>query len=88
MSKLEALNRWVDDVARLTQPDRVHWCDGSEAEYDALVELMLASGDLVELNPQTHPNCYLHRSQFLRRRARRASDLRLHARPGRCRPEQ
>jgi phosphoenolpyruvate carboxykinase (GTP) len=62
MSKLEALNRWVDEVACLTQPDRVHWCDGSEAEYDALVELMLASGDLVELNPRTHPNCYLHRS--------------------------
>ncbi len=62
MSKLEALNRWVDDVARLTQPDRVHWCDGSEAEYDALVETMLVSGDLIELNPRTHPNCYLHRS--------------------------
>jgi phosphoenolpyruvate carboxykinase (GTP) len=61
-SKLEALNRWVDEVARLTQPDRIHWCDGSEAEYQALVELMLDTGDLVELNPSTHPNCYLHRS--------------------------
>jgi phosphoenolpyruvate carboxykinase (GTP) len=62
MSKLEALNRWVEDVARLTQPDRVHWCDGSETEYDDLVESMLVSGDLIELNPRTHPNCYLHRS--------------------------
>jgi len=61
-SKLEALNRWVEEAARLTQPDRVHWCDGSEAEYDALVERMLASGDLLELNPRTHPNCFLHRS--------------------------
>jgi phosphoenolpyruvate carboxykinase (GTP) len=61
-SKLEALNRWVEDVARLTQPDGVHWCDGSEAENDALVERMLASGDLLELNPRTHPNCFLHRS--------------------------
>jgi phosphoenolpyruvate carboxykinase (GTP) len=61
-SKLEALNRWVDDVARLTQPDAIHWCDGSEAENDALIERMLHSGDLVELNPKTHPNCYLHRS--------------------------
>lgn len=61
-SKLEALNRWVDEVARLTQPDRIHWCDGSEAEYQALVELMLDTGDLIELNPSTHPNCYLHRS--------------------------
>ena len=61
-SKLEALNQWVADVARRTQPDRIHWCDGSEAENDALIELMLASGDLIELNPRTHPNCYLHRS--------------------------
>ena len=62
MSKLETLNRWVDDVARLTRPDRVHWCDGSEAENDALIDLMLGNGDLIELNPRTHPNCYLHRS--------------------------
>ena len=62
MSKLDALNRWVDDVARLTQPERVHWCDGSESENDALIDLMLCNGDLVELNPRTHPNCYLHRS--------------------------
>jgi phosphoenolpyruvate carboxykinase (GTP) len=62
MSKLETLNRWVDDFVRLTQPDNVHWCDGSEAEYDSLVEKMLASGDLIELDPRTHPNCYLHHS--------------------------
>ncbi|MEO8802373.1 MAG: phosphoenolpyruvate carboxykinase (GTP) [Rudaea sp.] len=62
MSKLEALNRWVADVAARTRPDTIHWCDGSEAEYDALVELMLVSGALSELNPRTHPNCYLHRS--------------------------
>ncbi len=61
-SKLETLNRWVDEVARLTQPERVHWCDGSDAEAQALTELMLATGDLVELDPATHPNCYLHRS--------------------------
>jgi phosphoenolpyruvate carboxykinase (GTP) len=61
-SKLEPLNRWVDEVARLTQPDRIHWCDGSEAEAQALTELMLSTGDLVELDPASHPNCYLHRS--------------------------
>jgi phosphoenolpyruvate carboxykinase (GTP) len=62
MSKLGTLNQWVDDVARHTQPDCVHWCDGSDGENDALIELMLRSGELVELNPRTHPNCYLHRS--------------------------
>jgi len=61
-STLATLNDWVGAVARHARPDRIHWCDGSEAENDALVERMLASGDLVELNPRTHPNCYLHRS--------------------------
>ncbi len=61
-SQLEALNRWVDDVARLTQPDRIHWCDGSEAELGLLTGQMLERGDLIRLNPETHPNCFLHRS--------------------------
>jgi phosphoenolpyruvate carboxykinase (GTP) len=61
-SKLAALNQWVDDVARQTQPDHIHWCDGSEAEYKQLVDAMLATGELIELNQQTHPRCYLHRS--------------------------
>ncbi|MEO8160691.1 MAG: phosphoenolpyruvate carboxykinase (GTP) [Arenimonas sp.] len=59
---LVPLRQWVDEVAALTQPDQVHWCDGSEAEYEALVETMLASGDLIRLNERTHPNCFLHRS--------------------------
>jgi len=61
-SKLDSLNRWVDDVAKKTQPDHVHWCDGSEAEYQQLVDEMLKTGELIELNQETHPRCYLHRS--------------------------
>ena len=61
-SKLDALEHWVNDVAALTRPARVHWCDGSDAEYRALVKQMLESGTLIELNQQTHPGCYLHRS--------------------------
>jgi phosphoenolpyruvate carboxykinase (GTP) len=61
-SKLAALNDWVASVAKLTQPDAIHWCDGSDAENAKLTELMLSTGDLVKLNEQTHPNCYLHRS--------------------------
>ena len=61
-STLEALEHWVNETAALTRPARIHWCDGSEAEYADLVEQMLASGDLIELNQQTHPGCYLHRS--------------------------
>ncbi len=61
-SKLEALQRWVDEVAALTRPAQIHWCDGSDAEYHNLVQQMLQTGDLIELNQQTHPGCYLHRS--------------------------
>jgi phosphoenolpyruvate carboxykinase (GTP) len=61
-SQLAALNQWVDEVTRLTRPDAIHWCDGSEAEIESLTQLMLQRGDLIALNPETHPNCYLHRS--------------------------
>ena len=61
-SKLEALTQWVDQVAALTRPAQIHWCDGSDTEYRSLVQQMLADGTLIELNQQTHPGCYLHRS--------------------------
>jgi phosphoenolpyruvate carboxykinase (GTP) len=57
-----ALKKWVDEVSKLTKPDQVYWCDGSEAEYQRLIGEMLVSGDLLELNQKTYPNCYLHRS--------------------------
>ncbi len=40
------LIQWVEEVASLTQPDQIHWCDGSEAEYDALCELLVKAGSL------------------------------------------
>ena len=61
-SNLEALDRWVDSVAALTQPRRIEWCDGSDAENSRLLELMQETGDLISLNDRTHPDCYLHRS--------------------------
>jgi phosphoenolpyruvate carboxykinase (GTP) len=57
-----ALRRWVEEVAALTQPATIHWCDGSDQEYRALLDNMLASGVLLPLNQKTYPNCYLHRS--------------------------
>ncbi len=50
---------WVEGVAALTQPDAVHWCDGSQAEYDAMFERMLASGTAERLDPAKRPNSYL-----------------------------
>jgi phosphoenolpyruvate carboxykinase (GTP) len=61
-TKLSALQEWVDAVALLTQPENVHWCDGSDAENDRLVAEMNASGDLLPLDAENYPNCYLHRS--------------------------
>ena len=49
-SQLAALNDWVAQVAQLTQPDAIHWCDGSDAENAVLVERMLATGDLHRLD--------------------------------------
>ena len=62
MTKSAELAAWVESVAKLTQPDRIHWCDGSEAEAATLTQHMLETGDLIRLNEQTHPNCFLHRS--------------------------
>lgn len=56
------IERWVDESAALTKPDKVYWCDGSKEEYDALISGMLADKTLLELNQKTYPGCYLHRS--------------------------
>ena len=57
--KNKKLIAWVGDVARLTRPDRVVWCDGSQAEYDRLCEEMVKSGTLKRLNPAKRPNSFL-----------------------------
>jgi phosphoenolpyruvate carboxykinase (GTP) len=56
------LQNWVDQVAKLTNPTAVHWCNGSNQEYQNFIAQMLESGDLLKLNAETFPNCYLHRS--------------------------
>ena len=61
-STLPALQDWVDQVAELTQPENIHRCDGSEAEYQLLIEEMCSNGVLIPLNEKGYPDCYLHRS--------------------------
>ncbi len=50
---------WVDQIAALTQPDAIYWCDGSQAENEHMLALMLASGTAERLNPEKRPNSYL-----------------------------
>lgn len=57
-----SLERWVDETAQLTRPKNIYWCDGSEAEYNRLIQEMLRTKTLLELNQREYPGCYLHRS--------------------------
>jgi len=58
-TKNQALQRWVEDLRALCQPERVHWCDGSDAEYAEMIRAMLASGTLRKLDERRRPNSYL-----------------------------
>jgi phosphoenolpyruvate carboxykinase (GTP) len=53
---------WVNEMAALSSPDRIVWCDGSKDEANELVSTMLASGTLIQLNPELRPQSYLARS--------------------------
>ncbi len=56
------LHRWVTDVAALTRPERVHWCDGSQSEYEALCRELVAAGTFTPLDPTKRPDSFLARS--------------------------
>ncbi|WP_175330153.1 phosphoenolpyruvate carboxykinase (GTP) [Candidatus Ichthyocystis hellenicum] len=58
----EGLVSWVRGVVSVVQPRSVHWCDGSQQEYDALCKLLVKSGTFIPLNDNYHPGCFLARS--------------------------
>ncbi len=57
-TKNEKLLAWVEDMRTLCQPDRVEWCDGSEAEYDRMMQLLVDAGAAIRLNDAKRENCY------------------------------
>jgi phosphoenolpyruvate carboxykinase (GTP) len=61
-TKHRKLLTWVEEVARMTKPDAIEWCDGSKAEYDRLFQLMVDAGLAIPLNRQKRPDSYLFRS--------------------------
>lgn len=56
------IQKWVKEVSALCQPDAVFWCDGSEEEKERLTQLAVKLGELITLNQEKLPGCYLHRS--------------------------
>jgi phosphoenolpyruvate carboxykinase (GTP) len=53
---------WVEEMVNLCKPDQVHWCDGSQEEYERLIAEMVSAGTLLPLNQEKRPGCYLARS--------------------------
>ena len=53
------LKAWVDEVAELTQPDAIHWCDGSPEEYDRMAQALVDAGTFQRLDEAKRPNSYL-----------------------------
>jgi phosphoenolpyruvate carboxykinase (GTP) len=56
------LNAWVSEIVALARPESVHWCDGSQEEYDELTALLVEQGTLVPLNPALRPRSFAARS--------------------------
>ncbi len=57
-----AAKTWIEEMVALCQPDKVHWCDGTQDEYDALCQDLVDAGTFTRLNPEKRPNSFLARS--------------------------
>jgi phosphoenolpyruvate carboxykinase (GTP) len=60
--KDERVTSWVAEMVTLCKPDNIHWCDGSQSEYDDLCNLLVENGTFIRLDPEKRPNSFLARS--------------------------
>ena len=61
-TKNKEIIKWVVQMAELTKPDTIYWCDGTEAEYKQICQELVDKGTFIKLNPTKRPNSYLARS--------------------------
>ena len=54
----QRLLKWVKEMEALCKPDQVHWCDGSEEEYNRLTEMLVEKGTFIRLNIEKRPNSF------------------------------
>lgn len=59
MTTNKKLLKWVEEMAALCKPDSVYWCNGSEAEYDAMAKALVENGTFLRLNDEKRPNSYI-----------------------------
>ncbi|NIA31808.1 MAG: phosphoenolpyruvate carboxykinase (GTP), partial [Actinobacteria bacterium] len=62
MTENKKLKKWVEEMAEMCRPDQIHWCDGSQEEYDRLCDEAVARGSFIKLNEEKRPGSYLVRS--------------------------
>ena len=62
MTKNVKVQKWLDEMVNLTQPEKIVWIDGSEAQLEALREEAVATGEMIKLNQEKLPGCYYHRT--------------------------
>ncbi len=84
----QKLISWVNEMAALCQPDKIYWCDGSDAENQMLCDLMVKSGTFTKLDEQKRPGSYLARSHPSDVGARGGSHVHLREDEGRSRADE
>ena len=62
MTTNKSIIKWLDEVKALVNPDNVVWIDGSEEQLEALRAEAVSTGEMIKLNQEKLPGCYLHRT--------------------------